>query len=167
MELSSRLQEALNAQIGHELYSAHLYLSMAAYFESLTLPGFAHWMRVQHQEETGHALKLFDFVNDRRGRVVLGAIEAPPVDFQSPLDAMEKALEHERKVTSLIHNLYRQAVEESDYAAQNLLFWFAGEQVEEEKSVSDIVDQLKLIKGDGTGLLVLDARLGARGTATT
>ena len=162
MELSKALQDAINTHANSEFYSAYLYLSMAAYCESINMPGFAHWMRIQHQEETGHALKLFDFVNDRGGRVVLEAIDQPPVEFQSSLDVMQRTLEHERTVTSMIHRLYEQAVEESDYAAQILLQWFISEQVEEEKAADDIVEHLKLVGDDGVGLLMIDARLGER-----
>ena len=162
MELSRKLEDAINKHINAELYSAYLYLSMSAFCEGINMGGFAHWMRVQHQEETSHALKLFDFVNDRDGRVELQAIQQPPTEFQSLLDVMEGTLEHERKVTSMINRLYELAVEESDYPAQVLLQWFISEQVEEEKAAGDIVEQLKLVDDDGAGLLILDARLAER-----
>ena len=162
MKLSETIQEALNEQINAELYSAHVYLSMSAYCESINMPGFAHWMRAQHQEEISHAMKLFDFVNDRDGRVTLNAIETPPVDFGSLLGVMEAALAQEQAVTSLINRLYELALENTDYPAQVLLQWFITEQVEEEKSAADIIEQLKLIDDDGTGLLMIDSRLGQR-----
>jgi ferritin len=162
MGLSRNFQDAINKQLNAELYSAYLYLSMAAYFESVNLTGFAHWMRVQHQEETGHALKLFDFVADRGGRVILEAIEQPPIEFQSPLEVMQQTLEHEQQVTSYIHRLYEAAAEESDYSAQVMLQWFISEQVEEEKVAAEIVEHLKKIGDDGTGLLMMDTRLGER-----
>jgi ferritin len=162
MSLSARLQEAINNQINSEYYSAYLYLSMAAYCESINLLGFSHWMRVQHQEELSHALKLFDFVNDRGGRVMLKGVEQPPAQFTSPLELMEKTLEHEQHVTSLINRLYELSVEESDYPTQVLMQWFIREQVEEEKMATEIIDQLKLVGGEGTGLLMIDTRMGQR-----
>ncbi len=160
--LSDRLQDAINQQINSEMYSAHLYLSMAAYFETLSLTGFAHWMRLQFEEETSHALKLFDYVNDRDGRVTLHAIEQPPVEFESPHSVMRMALEHERLVTDMINNLYTLAISENDYPTHVLLEWFVAEQVEEEKVVRDIVDHMDIIGDDGTGLLIIDQRLGDR-----
>ncbi len=164
MELSSTLQDALNKHINAELSSAYLYLSMSAYCDSIDMPGFAHWFRAQHNEETSHAFKIFDFVNDRGGRVVLEAIQQPPSDFTSVLDATQRTLDHERKVTSMIHRLYEQSVEESDYPAQVLLQWFISEQVEEEKAANEILEHLKLVGDDGAGLLMIDARLAERGS---
>ena len=162
MKLSSSLQESFNEQINAELASAYLYLSMAAYFEDENLPGFAHWMRMQNEEETSHAMRFFDYVHDRGGRATLMAIDQPPSDFRSPLDVMERTLEHERKVTVLINRMYQLAIEESDYAAQVMLHELINEQVEEEKVAEEIVDHLRIIDGDGSGLLILDARLGER-----
>ncbi len=159
---TDRLQDAINQQINSEMYSAHLYLSMAAYFETLSLTGFAHWMRMQFEEETSHALKLFDYVNDRNGRVALRAIEQPPVEFESPHSVMRLALEHERLVTNMINDLYTLAVSERDYPSHVLLEWFVSEQVEEEKALTEIVDHMDIIRDDGAGLLILDARLGDR-----
>ena len=163
--LTNALQDAINRQINSELYSAHLYLSMAAYFETISLTGFANWMKIQHQEETDHALRLFDYVNDRHGRVVLHAVEQPPIEFESPHSVMQQALEHERGVTKMINSLYELAVSEKDYPSHVLLEWFVEEQVEEEKTLTDIVDHLNLIGNDGTGLLIMDERLGARTAA--
>ena len=163
MELSAKLQDAINKHINAEFYSAYLYLSMAAYFEATNLRGFAHWMRVQHDEEVAHALKLFDFVNDRNGRVALQSISQPPIDFTSALEVMQHTLKHERQVTSMIDQLYNLAHSEKDNATHVLLEWFFEEQVEEEKAVSDLIEQLKLVGDDGTGMLMLDARLGERG----
>ncbi len=160
--LSKQMEKALNNQLNSELYSAHLYLSMAAYFESETLPGFAHWMKIQHQEEIEHAMRIFEHLNDRDGRVVLQSIDQPPTEFESVLDTMVMALEHERIVTRRIEDLYREARALEDYATQVLLEWFIEEQVEEEKSALDIVEHLKRIGDDGTGLLIIDERLGAR-----
>ena len=163
--LNKTVQDAINEQIKHEFYSAYLYLAMSAYCETINLPGFARWMRLQHQEELAHAMKFFDFVNDREGSVELQAIDQPPGEFQSPLDIFQQALEHERKISGLIYRLYELAVKEKDYPTQTLLQWFITEQVEEEKSASQVVEQLKMIGGDGGALLLLDRELGARGAA--
>ena len=160
--LSKTIQEALNQQIKHEFYSSYLYLSMSAYFETANLPGCARWMRIQSQEEHEHAMKLFDFVNDRGGSVELQALDQPPGEFQSPLDVFQQALEHERQVTALIDRLYELAVKEGDYATQVHVQWFVTEQVEEEKNASQIVEQLKMTGGQPAALLMLDNVLGGR-----
>jgi len=159
---STKVQDAMNDQIQRELESAYIYLSMAAYFDSSNLPGFARWMRVQFQEEQAHAFKFYDFIYDRGGQVMLQAIPQPPIQFQSPLDAFEKALAHERKITGHINDLYALAVEEKDYASQILLQWFVEEQVEEEKSAGDIVDMLGRIGDSYHPLIMLDRELGRR-----
>jgi ferritin len=161
--LSKVIQDAMNEQIRNELYSAYLYLSMSAYCESVNLPGFAHWIRVQAQEETTHAMKFYDFICERGGRVVLQAIDQPPVGYESPLGLFERTLEHERKVTAMIHDLYALAVQEEDYASQVFLQWFVTEQVEEEQSAAEIVEMLKMIGDKGHALLMLDRELGRRG----
>ncbi len=161
--LGKKLQDALNEQIKNELYSGYLYLAMSAYFETNNLPGFAHWMRVQAGEEQEHALKFFDFIVDRGGRVVLHAIDQPPVEFHSPLAVFEATLEHEQKVTGLINKLYELAVAENDYPAQVMLQWFINEQVEEEKNATQIVETLKMIGDKGQALIMLDRELGQRG----
>jgi len=160
--LSKKLQDALNEQIGHEIYSAYTYLSMVAHFEAENLHGFAHWMRLQRLEELEHAMKIFDFVIDRGGRVELQALDKPPSGFKSPLDVFQKALAHERRVTGLIHKLYELAVKENDYPAQVMLHWFIEEQVEEEKIATEVVEHLKMIGDSAVGLLVLDRKLGER-----
>jgi ferritin len=161
--LSTAMQNAINEQINKELYSSYLYLSMAAYFESTGLPGFATWMRAQSQEELEHALKFFDYVNERGGRVELEAIEKPTVAWESPLAVFEATYEHEQMVTALINNLYKVALEEHDYASQVMLHWFIDEQVEEEASVSQIVDSLERVGDKGQGLIMMDRALGQRG----
>lgn len=160
--MNETVQKAINEQITLEFAASHVYLSMSAYFESINLSGFAHWMRVQSEEEREHALKFFDFVNDRGGRVLLQAIEEPQIEFASPLNTMELALKHEQKVTASIHNLYNLALKENDLPAQNLLRWFIDEQVEEEKNADDIIQNLKLVGNDGTGLLMIDRELAGR-----
>jgi ferritin len=160
--LNAKVEKAMNEQIKNELYSGYLYLSMSAYFEARNLPGFARWMRLQAEEEQEHALKFFDFVHDRGGRVVLQAIDKPPSDFGSPLAVFELTLEHERKVTGLIHDLYALAVQEKDYASQVMLQWFIDEQVEEEKNAEQTVELLKMVGDQGQPLLMLDRQLGQR-----
>ena len=160
--LSKVVQDGINEQIKNELYSAYLYLSMSAHFEAANLSGFAHWMRLQSQEEVSHAMKFFDFVNNRNGRVVLQAIDQPPVEFGSSLDIFEQTLEHERKVTAMINRLYKLALEESDYPTQVMLQWFIEEQVEEEASAEQIVEMLKMIGDETRSLIMLDRELGQR-----
>ncbi|MBN1886920.1 MAG: ferritin [Thermoflexales bacterium] len=160
--LSKSVQDAINEQIKHELYSAYLYLSMSAHFETANLPGFANWMRVQSQEETLHAMIFFDYVNERGGRVVLHAIDQPPAEFGSPLSIAQQVLEHEQKVTSLIHQLYALAVKENDYPSQIKLQWFVTEQVEEEKNADEIIQRLKMVGDNLNALLVLDRELAQR-----
>ena len=160
--LKEKIQTAMNEQIKHELYSAYLYLSMAAYSESVALPGFAHWLQLQAQEEVEHAMKFYHFINERGGRVTLMAIEQPPAEFESPLDIFEMTLEHEQKVTALINGLYKLALEEDDYASQVFLQWFVEEQVEEEATATEILDMLKMAGDKGQALLMMDRQLGQR-----
>ncbi|MCK6558175.1 ferritin [candidate division KSB1 bacterium] len=160
--LKQTVQDALNEQIKAELESAYVYLAMSAYSESVNLRGFASWMRGQSQEELGHALKLFDFVNDRGGRVTLQALAQPPADYKSALDMMEHTLNHEQKVSGLINRLYELALKESDYPTQAHLQWFITEQVEEEKTAQEIVEQLRMIGNHTPGLLMLDRQMGQR-----
>jgi ferritin len=161
--LSKTMQDALNDQIQKEYHSSYLYLAMAAYCEASNLPGCAKWMRVQNQEELKHAMKLYDHVVDRGGRVVLQAIQQPQVEYKSALDIFEKALAHEQLVTASIHKLYALGVKENDYPAQVMLQWFVTEQVEEEKSASLVVEQLKAVGESKTSLMLLDRHLGKRG----
>jgi ferritin len=161
--MNKKVQDAMNAQIKNELDSAYLYLSMAAYCESINLPGCAHWMRMQDEEERIHAMKFYDFIHERGGRVILQALDQPKAEFESPLDVFEKTLEHEQKVTALINDLYALAVEEKDYASQIFLQWFITEQVEEEDSASQVIETLKMIGDSNQGLLMLDRELSRRG----
>jgi ferritin len=160
--IKKEVLDALNAQINAESYSAYMYLSMAAYFENMGLPGFANWMKVQYQEEAAHALKFFNYVTDRGGKVVLKAIDQVPVDFEGVVDVYEKTLEHENRVTDLINNLMDVAVKASDHASQSFLKWFVDEQVEEESNVEKILATLKLINGQGNGIFMMDRELGQR-----
>jgi ferritin len=160
--ISKPLQSALNEQINFELLSAYLYLSMSAHFETQNLPGFANWMRVQYQEETGHAMKFYKYVFDRGGVVTLKAIAQPATKFKTPAEIFKQVLEHEQKVTSLINTLYELAVKEKDYAAQSFLQWFINEQVEEEKNAIDIINMLNMIGDSPVSLMMADRQLGAR-----
>ncbi|MDP9409130.1 MAG: ferritin [Actinomycetota bacterium] len=163
--LGEAIQDAMNEQIKNEFYSAYQYLSMAAYCESASLPGFARWMRAQAREETEHAMKFYDFVLDRNGRVVLQTIEGPLVEFGSPLEVFERALAHEQKVTAMINDLYGLAVRENDYASQAFLQWFVTEQVEEEKNAGEVVETLKMVGDKSEALFLLDRELGQRDSA--
>lgn len=160
--LSNTMLKEMNEQVKHELYSAYLYLSMAAHFEAANLGGFASWMRIQAGEEQEHAMKFFDHILDRGGKVALQAIDGPQVDFGTPLSVFEKVQAHEQQVTALIHKLYAQAVKEADYASQIFLSWFVTEQVEEEKNASTIVETLKLIGDKSNAIYQLDHQLGKR-----
>jgi ferritin len=161
--LSKAIQDAINEQIKNELYSAHQYLSMSAYCETVTLPGFAHWMRAQAQEEREHAMKFYNFLLSRDGRVILQAIDQPVVEFASPREVFEQALEQEQMVTAQINELYRLTSNENDYASQVFLQWFVTEQVEEEKNVGDVLETLTMIGNEGEALFLFDRELGKRG----
>lgn len=159
---SKRVMELMNEQIKHELYSAYLYLSMSAYFEGESLPGFAHWMRMQAAEEQEHAMKFYGFIYERGGRVVLQAIDQPPAEFESLREVFKQTLEHEKKVTGLIEAIYAAAVEDKDYASQTFLTWFIDEQVEEEKNATDLLETLRMVGDKGSALIMFDRELGRR-----
>ncbi|MCH8118155.1 MAG: ferritin [Planctomycetes bacterium] len=160
--ISEKMEEALNGQVNAELYSAYLYLSMESYFKSLNLNGFAGWMRVQTQEEVIHAMKIYDFINERGGRVILKAIEGPPTEWDSPLAVFEAVYVHEQKVTGLINDLVDLAIKEKDHATNTFLQWFVNEQVEEESSADEVVQQLKMMENAPGGMFMLDRELGQR-----
>ncbi len=160
--LKPKIEDAFNDQLNAEAFSAYLYWSMSAYFESINLQGFASWMRVQALEEMTHTEKFFKFIAERGGRVKLAAIEAPAVEWDSPLAAFEAALAHEVLVTGRINKLMDLAVEKSDHAAQIFLQWFVTEQVEEEASADAVIQKLKLA-GDAPGaLFMIDQEMGQR-----
>jgi len=161
--ISITMQKAINEQINKELYSSHLYLSMAAYFEDRNLPGFAKWMYAQASEEHEHGMKFFHHLVDRGGKVELKAIAGPEADWKTNLDVFKQVQEHEAAVTASVHALYELALKEKDYPTQVMLQWFINEQVEEEKNAADIVQQLELIDAKGTAVLMLDHQLGKRG----
>jgi len=160
--LSKRLEEELNKQVNAELYSSYLYLSMSAYLASINLNGFSNWMKIQFEEEQAHAMKLFQYILDRGGMVNLLPINKPPSEWNDIIDVFEVTYTHEQEVTKLINDLVNVSMEEKDHATVNLLQWFVSEQVEEEATVSDILDQLKLIEGKGAGLFMLDRELKQR-----
>jgi ferritin len=161
--LSKAVQDSINDQINKEFYSSYLYLAMSAHFESVNLPGLAKWTRVQAQEELGHAMKFYDYVIDRSGRVNFGAVEKPTSEWKTSLEVFNQVYEHEQKVTASIYKVYEVALKENDYATQGMLQWFISEQVEEEKNASEIVAQLEMIEAHDTAILMLDHRLGKRG----
>jgi ferritin len=160
--LSKLLEKELNEQINYEFWSAQLYLSMSAHFADQGLPGFAHWMYVQYQEEVTHAIKFFNYVIERGGKVLLTSIATVPTSWESPLKVVEETLEHEQKVSGRINHLADTAVAEKDHATQSMLRWFIDEQVEEEANVKAIVDTLKLVKDNGYGVYTLDKELASR-----
>jgi len=159
---SKKIEKAINDQIQNEFYASYLYLAMSAYCESINFSGFAHWMRHQSQEETEHAMRLFDYLNNRGGKVILQAIKKPPATFRSALDMFQQALKHEQSVTKSIHNLYSLAQRDKDYPTAVELQWFISEQVEEEKTAGDIVGRIKSIGRDATALYLMDQDLGSR-----
>lgn len=153
---------AINEQINKELYSAYLYLSMAAWLEDQNLPGFANWMRVQSQEELAHAMIFFNYMVERGGRIRLAAIEKPPTDFENIVDIFSKTLAHEEKVTASIHALLDLAILHKDHATQTRLHWFVDEQVEEEANASKLLADAKRIGERGEALLMMDKELATR-----
>lgn len=162
MMLGEKMQQALNGQINAEMYSSYLYLAMSAYFESVGLGGFSRWMQLQAQEELMHAMKLYHYVNERGGRVILTAIDAPPAEWDSALAVFEATYQHEQKVTGLIHGLVDLAIKEKDHATNSFLQWFVTEQVEEEATASEVVNKLRLMGDAPGGLFVMDRELGTR-----
>ena len=160
--LSKKMSDALNKQVNAELYSAYLYLAMSSHFDSVNLSGFANWMRVQVQEELAHAMKFYDFIVARSARVLLTRVDGPETEWDSPLAVFEATYEHECKVTGLINELVNLAISEKDHAANAFLQWFVTEQVEEEASVLEITEQLKLAGDQGGMLFMLDRELGRR-----
>jgi ferritin len=162
MKIKSSVEKAISEQINAEFYSAYLYLSMASYFESVNLKGFAHWMQAQTKEEVNHGMKMYGFVFERGGKVALKAVEQPPSSWKSPLNVFENVYEHEQKVTELINKLVEVARSENDVATENFLMWFIDEQVEEEAHSFQIVEKLRMIGDARQALFMLDKELGAR-----
>lgn len=162
MKLSKKMEAAINEQINAEFYSSYLYMSMAVYFEQMNLKGFANWMHVQAHEEWGHGKKLLDYVLERGGNVALKAIAKPPSSWKSPIAVFQDSLKHEQKVTGLINKLYNMARSEKDNATEVFLHWFVTEQVEEEASVTEVLEKLKMAGDKGHALLIVDRTLAQR-----
>ena len=161
--LSKSLGAAMNEHLSKELYAAHLYLAMSAYFDANNLPGCAAWMRAQADEERTHGMKFYEYIYDRGGSVELMSLDKPPATFKSALDAFEQAHEHELHVSRAIDGLYAKALEEGDYASQVFLQWFIQEQVEEEKTSGTLVETLRMVGDSTASLLLFDRELGSRG----
>lgn len=160
--INEKMQQAMNEQIKNEFFSAYLYLSMASYFNSIGLDGMGQWMRCQAMEEQVHAMKFFDHLNDREGKIRLLPLDQPQVEWSSPLDAWQAAYKHEQFITGTINDLMKIAQETSDFAAMPLLHWFVEEQIEEEASTAKPVQELELIGNDGNGLMMLDREMATR-----
>ncbi|HKP30630.1 MAG TPA: ferritin [Gemmatimonadales bacterium] len=162
MPMSTALQRAMNDQIQKEFYAHYLYLAMSAWFEERNFEGFAKWMRIQADEERNHAMRIFDFVLDRGGKVRLEAIPEPGSKWKTALEVFDAARKHEAMVSSSINDLYSRATAEKDYASQVMLQWFITEQVEEEKTSTSLAERLRLVGDSATGLIILDRQLGER-----
>jgi len=160
--ISNKIQDAINAQINAEFWSAYLYLSMSMHFEAEGRSGIANWFKIQFQEEQAHAQIFINYLNQRGGRVELKAIDAVPTSWESPIAAFKATLEHEQKVTALINNIYHLAEAEKDYATRDRLNWFVSEQVEEEDNARQLIDKFALIGDNGMGLYMLDQELASR-----
>jgi ferritin len=160
--ISPTITDALNEQLKQELYSSYLYLQMSAYCDAENLPGFSTWLRIQAEEERGHAMKFYDFILDRDSKVALQALPQPPREFGTPASLFEQVLAHEQEISSLIEQLYRKAGAEQDHATQIFLEWFITEQIEEEKTVTVILETLRMAGDSKVALLMLDRELGAR-----
>jgi len=160
--LNKKIEKELNNQINAEFFSAYLYLSMSAYLASQNLNGFANWMLVQFQEEQFHAMKFYNYVIERGGKVTLKPIEGPKIEWKNIIEVFEATLEHEQKITKLINNLINLSILEKDHATASMLQWFVTEQVEEEANVDDILQQLKMLDGKGAGLFMLDREMKQR-----
>ena len=160
--LKANVLDGLNKQINQELYSSYVYLSMSAWFETRNLRGFAHWMRIQAQEELTHVMKLYTYIVDKNGRVELAAVQAPKIEWESPLKAVKEAYKHECDVSESINRLVTLAMKEEDHSTRVFLQWFVAEQVEEESNADSLVQKLKLIEGFPPGLFMIDNELAGR-----
>ncbi len=160
--LSKTIEKELNKQINAEMYSAYLYLSMSAWFSAKNMAGFANWLKIQYQEETAHAIRFYNYVIERGGKISLEPIAGPQTEWKTPLEIFKQVLEHEHHVTSLINNLVNVAIAEKDHATNNMLQWFIAEQVEEEANAEKLIGEVELIGENGYGLLMLDRELATR-----
>lgn len=161
--LSEKMLKALNEQINAELGASYIYLSMSAYFASINLPGFTSWMYLQSREEETHAMKIFNYINGRGGRVTLMPLAKPMHEWKNPKEVFKTALAHEQKVTGMINNLVEMALKEKDYATNNMLQWFVAEQVEEEENAAKILEDIKFLEGSNSAIYLLDKQLATRG----
>jgi ferritin len=160
--LKPNILEGLNSQLNEELYAAYVYLSMSAWFETQNLTGFAHWMRMQAQEEVTHAMKLYTYIIDKRGELAFKSIKEPKGQWGSPVDALEQAYKHECQVSESINHLVTLAMQEEDHATRVFLQWFVSEQVEEEAVADSLLQKLKLVAEYPAGLFMIDNELGNR-----
>lgn len=160
--MNKKVYKVFNEQVQAELYSAYMYLAMSVHLEDENFKGMAHWMRLQYEEEREHAFRLMKFMQERGVKPELLQIDMPPAEYGTPLEVFSKALEHEKYVTSRIHEMYEVAMKEKDYAAMSHLLWFIDEQVEEEDKTREIVDKLMMVGDNMNGLFVIDGQLGAR-----
>lgn len=159
---SPKVEKAINEQINEELYSAYLYLAMAAQADQMGLPGFVNWFKLQYNEELAHADRFFTYLLERDGKIALEAIGKPELGEESALSLFEKALAHEQHITKCIFNLKDLARAESDHATDVFLEWFVNEQVEEEASTRAVIDQLRMVNGNPNGLFLIDRELASR-----
>ena len=160
--LNKKIEDLIVEQMNFEIHSAYIYLAMGAYCDSIDMPGFANWFKVQWEEEIFHATRMYEYIVERGGRPMMEAIPAPPKEWNSLLDSFEKALLHEQEVTSRINNIMTEAVNLSDHATRSFFNWYIDEQVEEESNVDTIIKQLKMVKDSGHGLFMMDKDMGSR-----
>jgi len=160
--IKPKILNILNKQINEELYSSYLYLSMSNYFSSLNLDGFAKWMRMQSQEEYGHGMKIYDYILQRNGKATLVKIETPKAVWKSPLEVFQETLKHEQHISACIHNIVNLAIQEKDHPTTNFFQWFVGEQVEEEANAANILEKMKMVGDNKSGLFMLDREMGQR-----
>lgn len=161
--LSKTMEKALNEQINKEMFSSYLYLAMSAYLSTQYLEGFAKFFKVQSQEEMGHAMKLFGYINERGGQVVLDKIDKPQTNYKDIEEIFAQTLEHEKFITKSIHELVELAIQEKDHASKNFLDWYVNEQVEEEANMDNWLAKIKMVGNKGQALIMLDVHAGQRG----
>jgi len=160
--IKEKILKILNKQINEEFYSSYLYLSMSNYFSLVNLDGFAKWMKVQSQEEHVHAMKIYDYVLQRDGKVTLSKIETPKAVWKSPLEIFQETLKHEQHISACVNNIVNLAIQEKDHATTQFFQWFVGEQVEEEANAANIVEKMKMVGDNKNGIFMLDRELGQR-----
>ena len=164
--IKEKILKALNKQINEELSSSYVYLAMSAHFKSVSLDGFAHWYRLQSQEEYGHAMKILDYINNRDGKLSLVKIDPPKANWKTPIEIFKESYEQEVTVSKSINGIVELSLAEKDYATNNFMQWFISEQVEEESTALKLLDRMKLIGDNKNGLIMLDRELGMRASAS-